>query len=118
MGIPAVFLWVGVEEVKALAALLPQEALKGAGPLIYSGPLPLSAVRPPDLARMLEWVGTGMLKVRLRATHIRATAARNVSLCLSTAPVLAGTFSAILPGVGTLVGTALGHLLSRTNAVS
>jgi transcriptional regulator with XRE-family HTH domain len=102
LGIAPIVLLSGSEEVGALAAI--------AGGNDAAGPRP--TVPPIDLARMRDYVASGMLKDRIRAARIGATVARGgVADGPVGAAVTAGLFSATLPGHGTVVGTLLGKLL-------
>jgi transcriptional regulator with XRE-family HTH domain len=100
LGIAPIVLLSGTEEVEALAALAGEEA---------GGQASMPAA---DLARMRDYVDSGMLKDRIRAARVGATVARGGQT--GTPPsvaVTAGLFSATLPGRGTVVGAQLGRLL-------
>jgi transcriptional regulator with XRE-family HTH domain len=99
LGIAPIVLLSGTEEVEALAELVSES---GEGPQIP----------PVDLARMRDYVESGMLKDRIRAARVGATVARGGGN--DTPPgvaVTAGVFSATSPGRGTVVGARLGKLL-------
>ena len=115
LGIPTIFLLVGLAEVQALASLL-QSPAPSADPKSAASPavpLLLTNVPAPDLARMHEYISSGMLKDRLRAARVGASVARAAGAVSSVTPVSAGIFSAILPGAGTVVGAALAELLEQ-----
>jgi transcriptional regulator with XRE-family HTH domain len=101
LGIAPIVLLSGTEEVTALAGLAKRDP---------GGP---PAVPPAELARMRDYVESGMLKDRIRAARIGAAVARDGR---ADGPVgvavTAGLFSAIAPGEGTVVGAKLGKLLS------
>jgi transcriptional regulator with XRE-family HTH domain len=105
LGLPAILLLVGTSEVNALASLLERDEI------------PRLSIDPRDLANMLERIGTGMLKDRVRAGRIGANAAESSSTT-PAGPVSAGIFSAILPGEGTKIGALLGDLLAVSPRVS
>jgi transcriptional regulator with XRE-family HTH domain len=100
LGIAPIVLLSGTEEVEALEELVAQ-----------SGENRLQ-IPPADLARMRDYVESGMLKDRIRAARVGAAVARGGSN--DTPPgvaVTAGVFSATSPGRGTVVGAKLGKLL-------
>jgi transcriptional regulator with XRE-family HTH domain len=100
LGVAPIVLLSGVEEVRALAKLVARPA----GERL--------AVPPQELGRMREFVGTGMLKDRVRAARVGAAVARPVGVeGKNGVPVTAGVFSATLPGWGTVIGAELGRLL-------
>jgi transcriptional regulator with XRE-family HTH domain len=100
LGIAPIVLLSGTEEVEALAALV--EEARGDH----------AAVPSTDLARMRDYIESGMLKDRIRAARVGATVARGGSADTPTSvAVTAGLFSATLPGRGTTVGAQLGKLL-------
>jgi len=115
LGIPPIFLLVGVEEVRALAALLlpPPKSPDGDSTGPAAAPVFSPKVPAPDLARMQEFVRSGMLKDRMRAARVGASVARAAGPLSEATPVSAGIFSAILPGAGTVVGAALAELLAQ-----
>lgn len=103
LGLPPIFLLLGLEEVAALTALA--EQFHSTGISMAQG----------DLARMVQLVQSGLLKDRLRAARIGASVARSAAVAGQgegggTAPLSAAIFSAFLPGRGTAVGTLLGQL--------
>jgi DNA-binding XRE family transcriptional regulator len=99
LGLPAILLLVGTAEVHALATL--------PGRIEANRPL----LDPRDVAGMRQHVATGMLKDRVRAAKIGATAVRP-STVTALGPIAAAIFSAILPGTGTEIGALLGDLLA------
>lgn len=89
-------LLIGEDEARALAALRTRNGAVD--------------VPPVDLAKMLEYVETGMLKDRLRAARVGASVARRSAGNASPAvPIAAGILSAILPGPGTVIGAVIGE---------
>jgi transcriptional regulator with XRE-family HTH domain len=103
IGIPPILLLIGLEEAQALAALLD---------------LTRTTCAPIDsrqVARMRQHVATGMLKDRLRAAMIGATAVESFSE-KELARVSAAIFSAFVPGTGTQIGAILGELLADPNS--
>jgi len=105
LGLPAILLLVGSAEVNALVNLLEREEVD------------LLSIDSRDLANMLERLSTGMLKDRVRAGRIGASAAESSSTT-PAGPISAGIFSAILPGTGTQIGALLGDLLAISPRVS
>jgi transcriptional regulator with XRE-family HTH domain len=101
LGLPAILLLVGAAEVHALATL-PRR--------VVSNPVTLD---PRDVAQMRQHVATGMLKDRLRAAKIGAGAVQP-SATSPLGTITAGIFSAILPGIGTEIGSQLGDLLGSS----
>jgi transcriptional regulator with XRE-family HTH domain len=104
IGIPPILLLIGLEEAQALAALLD---------LTKATPVPIDS---RQVARMRQHVATGMLKDRLRAAMIGATAVESRSEKELTR-VSAAIFSAFVPGTGTQIGALLGELLAESNSV-
>src|SRR5580704_9230221 len=103
IGIPPILLLIGLEEAQALAALLD---------LTKATPAPIDS---RQVARMRQHVATGMLKDRLRAAMIGATAIESFSE-KELARVSAAIFSAFIPGTGTQIGAMLGELLAESNS--
>jgi transcriptional regulator with XRE-family HTH domain len=99
LGIAPIVLLSGTEEVEALAKLTIDQ--------VDGRP----AVPPADLARMRDYVASGMLKDRVRAARVGATVARGGTDAPAGVAVTAGVFSATSPGRGTVVGAQLGRLL-------
>jgi transcriptional regulator with XRE-family HTH domain len=99
LGIAPIVLLSGTEEVEALAKL-------AIDPVDARPPVP-----PADLARMRDYVASGMLKDRVRAARVGATVARGGADVSAGVAVTAGVFSATSPGRGTVVGAQLGKLL-------
>jgi transcriptional regulator with XRE-family HTH domain len=100
LGIAPIVLLSGTQEVEALAELVAEPSENR------------PSVPSADLARMRDYVESGMLKDRIRAARVGATVARGGGN--DTPPsvaVTAGLFSATLPGRGTVVGAQLGKLL-------
>jgi transcriptional regulator with XRE-family HTH domain len=105
IGIPPILLLIGLEEAQALAALLD---------LTKTARAPIDS---RQVARMRQHVATGMLKDRLRAAMIGATAVEPCSEKELTR-VSAAIFSAFVPGTGTEIGAMLGRLLAESNSAS
>jgi transcriptional regulator with XRE-family HTH domain len=103
MDLPAILLLIGLPEATALARVLDRAA--SYRPLIDSR----------DVARMKQYVASGMLKDRLRAAMIGATAVKTFSQ-KDLARVSAAIFSGILPGAGTEFGALLGEVMAESNA--
>jgi len=103
LGMPAILLLVGLAEVQALAKLAESAVSQ----------VPLTDSR--DIARMRNYVETGMLKDRLRAALIGAHAAGTV-FSSPLASISAAIFSAFVPGAGTEIGGLLGELLAERRA--
>ena len=101
--LPAIFLLIGLPEVRALAQVLNRAERDR------------PSIDPRDVARMRQYIGTGMLKDRLRAALIGATAAESFSES-EQACVSAAIFSALLPGAGTEIGALLGELFAGSNS--
>jgi transcriptional regulator with XRE-family HTH domain len=101
--LPAIFLLIGLPEVRALAQVLNRAERDR------------PSIDPRDVARMRQYIGTGMLKDRVRAALIGATAAESFSES-EQARVSAAIFSALLPGTGTEIGALLGELLAESNS--
>jgi transcriptional regulator with XRE-family HTH domain len=99
LGIPPILLLLGKPEALALSAF-------------FEKPSSDLSVNAGDVARMRRLVETGMLKDRLRAALVGASAARDSGEEGSIAAVSAAIFSAIHPGPGTVAGMLLGRLLS------
>jgi transcriptional regulator with XRE-family HTH domain len=99
MGMPPILLLIGLEEARALAALLD---------LTQAARAPIDS---RQVARMRQHVATGMLKDRLRAARIGAGAVEPSAAPLK--PISAAIFSAILPGAGTEIGALLGDILAK-----
>jgi transcriptional regulator with XRE-family HTH domain len=102
LGLPTILLLVGGSEVQALATI---------HSTVFAG----VAIDSHDIAQMRHYVGTGMLKDRVRAAKIGAAMAK-ASAATPLGPVAAAIFSAILPGPGTDVGALLGDLLAIAQA--
>ena len=102
LGVPPILLLVGLAEVQGLAKLSETAAQ-----------VPLTD--PRDIARMRNYIETGMLKDRLRAALIGAHAAGAV-FTSPLASISAAIFSAFLPGPGTEIGGLLGELLAELAA--
>jgi transcriptional regulator with XRE-family HTH domain len=100
IGVPPILLLIGLPEVQALAELASKR----------NAPRP--AIDSREVAKMLQYVSTGMLKDRLRAARVGADAVEAFSTSPNS-PIIAGIFSAILPGAGTEVGARLGDLLAQ-----
>lgn len=100
LDVPMVLLLMGRVEARAIARL-PQRFAEARG----------LEIPEADLRRMQALVSTGMLKDRLRAARLGAAVAQRLSG--DSAPVFISTaiFSGILPGIGTVVGHALDHLI-------
>jgi len=98
LGIAPIVLLSGSDEVEALAAL------------VEGTPDPRPAVSNADLVRMREYVESGMLKDRVRAARIGASAVHGEETPAGVV-VTAGVFSATSPGRGTALGAKLGKLL-------
>jgi transcriptional regulator with XRE-family HTH domain len=101
LGISPILLLVGTVEVNALASLNQNVDAQ-------------ESVDSLEVARMRQYVETGMLKDRVRAARIGADAVESIS-ATPVGPIAAGLFSAIYPGAGTDVGARLGDLLSQAN---
>jgi hypothetical protein len=100
LGISPILLLIDLSEVRALHAL-------------RSGAMATALRVPePDLAKMLDFVATGMLKDRTRAARLGAAVARKLKRGEPSVATAAGILSAILPGSGTALGAALAELLS------
>jgi transcriptional regulator with XRE-family HTH domain len=99
LGVAPIVLLAGVTEVKAIAALA-----RGPG----DRTLTVSSI---DLARMLDFKASGMLKDRIRAARVGAAVARDGAEAPTGVAVTAGVFSATLPGAGTTLGAELGRLI-------
>lgn len=104
IGVPPILLLVGPPEVQALAKLASKQ--KSPHPEIDSR----------EVAKMHQYISTGMLKDRLRAARVGANAVESSSASPSS-PIIAGIFSAILPGAGTEVGARLGDILAQPTAI-
>jgi transcriptional regulator with XRE-family HTH domain len=102
LGVPPILLLMGKPEAIALAAFF-QTTTHGVD--LDAG----------DVARMRRLVDTGMLKDRLRAAMVGATAARSQGDEKLAVSVVAAIFSAIYPGPGTVAGTILGRLLAEND---
>ena len=96
LGIAPIVLLSGTEEVEALAKLADEAR---------------PSIPPVDLARMRDYIASGMLKDRIRAARVGATVARGGADAPTGVAVTAGVFSATSPGRGTVVGAQLGKLL-------
>ena len=101
LGITPLLLLLNLTEVKALVELQFNGGEKSHDPL---------RIPPADLAKMLDFVQSGMLKDRLRAAQLGAKVARQLDQTAEMVPMAAGILSAILPGRGTCLGVALGKL--------
>jgi transcriptional regulator with XRE-family HTH domain len=100
LGVAPIVLLSGTEEVEALASLATEPSDS------------LTPIPPADLARMRDYVESGMLKDRIRAARVGAAVAQgDGNDTPASVAVTAGLFSATLPGRGTLVGARLGRLL-------
>ena len=119
LGIPPIVLLVGIDEVRMLMELLtaipPTSQPGGSISAQLSAPAPLQSPAMPahDVARMEDLLRTGMLKDRLRAARVGAAVARSGGSSAPAAAIIAGIFSPVLPGAGTITGAAVGELLSR-----
>jgi transcriptional regulator with XRE-family HTH domain len=100
LGLPTIFLLIGLQEVAALAEVLHQSAMDR------------PSVDPRLVGRMGHFVNTGMLKDRIRAALIGAKSVESFSENELTR-VSAAIFSAFLPGAGTEIGAILGELLAQ-----
>jgi transcriptional regulator with XRE-family HTH domain len=100
LGLPTIFLLIGLPEVTALAGVL------------HQGENNRPSIDPRSVARMGHFVGTGMLKDRVRAALIGAKSVESFSDNQLTR-VTAAIFSAFLPGAGTEIGAILGELLAE-----
>ena len=96
--IAPIVLLSGTEEVEALAKLAHEDSARP------------PTVPPVDLARMRDYVASGMLKDRVRAARIGAGVVTGTESDLGVA-ITAGVFSATSPGRGTVAGAKLGQLL-------
>lgn len=95
LGISPIVLLLGNAEARALVAL-PSQVQRD------------SLLVPSDkLEQMRRYVLTGMLKDRVRAARVGA----DLSGETGGAAVVAAVMSAIIPGAGTEIGTALGKLM-------
>jgi transcriptional regulator with XRE-family HTH domain len=103
MGMPALLLLIGLTEAKALVALSEQA---------HGHPFQLS---PQAIQQIRQYLDTGMLKDRIRAARLGASAVEATSTT-SLGPIAAAIFSAILPGPGTKVGALIGDLLFSKDA--
>jgi transcriptional regulator with XRE-family HTH domain len=103
LGLPAIWLLIGLSEVRALARILDRSQRDR------------PSIDPRDVTRMRLYVATGMLKDRLRAAMIGADAVESFSET-ELARISAAIFSAFLPGTGTEVGAMLGSLLAASNS--
>jgi transcriptional regulator with XRE-family HTH domain len=103
MELPAIFLLIGQPEVRAMAQVLKR------------GEADQPSIDPRDVARMRQYIGSGMLKDRLRAALIGAKVARSISES-EQARISAAIFSAHLPGTGTEIGALLGELLAQSDS--
>jgi transcriptional regulator with XRE-family HTH domain len=103
LGLPAILLLIGLPEVRALTQVLDRSETDR------------PSIDPRDVARMEQYVGTGMLKDRVRAALIGATATESFSQN-EVARISAAIFSAFLPGTGTEIGALLGELLAESNS--
>jgi transcriptional regulator with XRE-family HTH domain len=101
--LPAILLLIGSPEVHALAQF-PDRAERDR-----------PVIDPRDVARMKQYVATGMLKDRVRAAVIGAAAVESFAET-ELAKVSAAIFSAFLPGKGTEIGALLGKLLAESNS--
>lgn len=103
LGMPATLLLIGLPEIRAMAGAI--DRAETDRPLID----------PQDVARMEQYVKTGMLKDRQRAAEIGALAAKSFSDA-DLSRVSAAIFSGFLPGNGTEIGALLGQLLAEFNS--
>jgi transcriptional regulator with XRE-family HTH domain len=103
LGIPAVVLLTGSDDVRAFV-----ELLGDAG----SDEQPSVTIPTADLERMRRYLRTGMLKDRVRAARIGAAVAR-ASGGGAASEVCSAIFSALLPGSGTVAGARLGRILGE-----
>jgi hypothetical protein len=101
--LPPILLLIGLPEVRVLAQILDQAETDR------------PVIDPRDVARMKQYVATGMLKDRVRAAVIGAEAVESFANT-ELAKVSAAIFSAFLPGKGTEIGALLGKLLAETNS--
>jgi transcriptional regulator with XRE-family HTH domain len=119
LGIPPIMLLVGIEEVRALVDLLAATppTVEPVGSVLPDSRLLAKSQFPSmsssDLARMEDLLRSGMLKDRLRAARVGAAVARGGGSYAPATPIIAGIFSPILPGKGTVTGAAMGQLLAR-----
>jgi transcriptional regulator with XRE-family HTH domain len=103
IGLPPIFLLIGLPEVTALAEVLRQSESDR------------PSVDPLHVGRMSHFVRTGMLKDRVRAALIGAKSVESFSDNQVTR-VTAAIFSAFLPGAGTEIGAILGELLAEAHS--
>jgi transcriptional regulator with XRE-family HTH domain len=102
LGLAPIVLLAGTPEVEAFAFLV--EACDDP---------PRLRVSPADLARLHDYLASGLLKDRLRAARLGAAIALSTDPDSPAVAITAGLFSAALPGVGTAVGALLGRKLSQ-----
>jgi transcriptional regulator with XRE-family HTH domain len=102
LGLPAILLLIGLPEVRALSRILQRPE--------RDRPF----IAPPDVARMMQHVETGMLKDRVRAAIIGAKAVKTFSEA-ELVRISAAIFSPMAPGAGTQIGALLGQLLAESN---
>jgi transcriptional regulator with XRE-family HTH domain len=105
LGLPAILLLIGTLEVDAL------------GKLTARAQSHQPAIDPRDVAGMRQHLATGMLKDRVRAARIGASAVKSSSAS-SRGPMVAAIFSAILPGRGTEIGAALGEIFAELPSIA
>jgi transcriptional regulator with XRE-family HTH domain len=99
--LPVILLLIGLPEIRALGRVL--DHAKKDRP----------SIGPHEMVRMKQFVATGMLKDRVQAALVGATAVESFSnepLARTTAAL----FSAFLPGAGTEIGAILGELLAES----
>ncbi len=99
LGVSPIVLLAGHREVAALAGLVDQ---------VKAQPVPLNE---QDAARMRALAESSVDRDWRRAARIGAAASRAAGCPSPGATATAGLFSTVVPGRGTVVGTALGHLL-------
>lgn len=101
--IPPILLLLGSDEIHALLKLAESSSAM------------LPSLSPADVARMRALVETGLLKDRLRAARLGASAAA-AGGTTEPASIAAAIFSAFHPGKGSALGARLGQLLLEANA--
>lgn len=111
LGIPPIVLLTGSDDVRALVDLWELAGTTDADP---HSAVPLLQ---HEVERMRRYLGSGMLKDRLRAARIGAAVARAAGAG-SASEVCSAIFSAVIPGQGTVLGTQLGRVLSECQSCS
>jgi transcriptional regulator with XRE-family HTH domain len=99
--LPAIMLLIGLPEIRAL--------VRACHYANKDRPL----IGPHDLVRMKQHLATGMLKDRVQAAIVGATATEQFTK-EPLARTTAALFSAFLPGAGTETGAILGELLAES----